>query len=52
MLLFIPDPKSIGREIDVYLQPLIKELKNLWAFDVGTYDCLTDQYFQLYATLL
>ncbi|TYJ97044.1 uncharacterized protein E5676_scaffold506G001100 [Cucumis melo var. makuwa] len=32
MSLLIPDPKSPGREIDVYLQPLIEELKELWTF--------------------
>ena len=52
MSLLIPGPKSLDREIDVYLQPLIEELKNLWTFGVRTYDCLTDQYFQLYAGLL
>ncbi|KAA0025429.1 uncharacterized protein E6C27_scaffold417G00130 [Cucumis melo var. makuwa] len=52
MSLLIPGPKSPGREIDVYLQPLIKELKELWTFGVRTYDSLTDQFFQLYVALL
>ncbi|KAL0536338.1 hypothetical protein IC582_025284 [Cucumis melo] len=52
MLLLIPGPKSPGREIDVYLQPLIEELKDLWTFGVRTYDSLTGQFFQLYAALL
>ncbi|KAA0036909.1 late secretory pathway protein AVL9-like [Cucumis melo var. makuwa] len=30
-----------ARGIDVYLQPLIKELKELWTFGVRTYDSLT-----------
>ncbi|KAA0039153.1 uncharacterized protein E5676_scaffold322G00190 [Cucumis melo var. makuwa] len=34
MSLLIPDPTSSGREIDVYLQPLIEELKELWNFGV------------------
>ncbi|KAA0049900.1 uncharacterized protein E5676_scaffold105G00450 [Cucumis melo var. makuwa] len=50
--LLIPDPISPGREIDVYLQPLIEELKELWTFGVHTYDSLTGQFFQLYAALL
>ncbi|KAA0065572.1 uncharacterized protein E6C27_scaffold90G00100 [Cucumis melo var. makuwa] len=50
--LLIPSPKSPGREIDVYLQPLIEELKELWTFGVRTYDSLTSQFFQLYAALL
>ena len=45
--LLIPDPKSPGTKIDVYLQPLIEELKSLWTFSVCMYDCLTDQCFQL-----
>ncbi|KAL4030764.1 hypothetical protein IC575_009016 [Cucumis melo] len=52
MSLLIPGPKSPGREIDVYLQPLIEELKDLWTFGVRTYDSLTGQFFQLYAALL
>ena len=52
MSLLIPGPKSPYREIDVYLQPFLEELKNLWTFGVHTYDCLTNQYFQLYTTLL
>ncbi|KAL0560440.1 hypothetical protein IC582_000845 [Cucumis melo] len=52
MSLLIPGPKSSGREIDVYLQPLIEELKDLWTFEVRTYDSLTSQFFQLYAALL
>ncbi|KAA0051194.1 uncharacterized protein E6C27_scaffold511G001540 [Cucumis melo var. makuwa] len=34
--LLIPDPRSSGREIDVYLQLLIEELKELWTFGVRT----------------
>ncbi|KAA0054741.1 uncharacterized protein E6C27_scaffold437G00120 [Cucumis melo var. makuwa] len=52
MSLLISGPKSPGREIDVYLQPLIEELKELWTFGVRTYDSLTCQFFQLYAALL
>ena len=32
MTLLIPDLKSHGREIDIYLRPLIEELKQLWTF--------------------
>ncbi|KAA0054221.1 CACTA en-spm transposon protein [Cucumis melo var. makuwa] len=34
-------PKSPVREIDVYLQPLTVELKELWTFGVRAYDSLT-----------
>ncbi|KAA0032376.1 hypothetical protein E6C27_scaffold219G002440 [Cucumis melo var. makuwa] len=41
MSLLIPGPRSPGREINVYLQPLIEELKDLWNFGVRTYESLT-----------
>nr|GEV02804.1 hypothetical protein [Tanacetum cinerariifolium] len=31
LMLLIPSPKSSGKDIDVYLRPLIDELKDLWA---------------------
>nr|GEW98183.1 hypothetical protein [Tanacetum cinerariifolium] len=31
LTLLIPDPKSLGKDIDVYLRPLIDNLKDLWA---------------------
>ncbi|TYK18906.1 uncharacterized protein E5676_scaffold204G001200 [Cucumis melo var. makuwa] len=43
--LLIPGPRSPGREIDVYLQPLIKKLKELWNFRMHSYDSLTSQFF-------
>ncbi|TYK01284.1 uncharacterized protein E5676_scaffold49G00750 [Cucumis melo var. makuwa] len=52
MSLLIPGPRPPGREIDVYLQPLIEELKELWTFGVRTYDSLTGQFFQLSVVLL
>ncbi|KAA0058417.1 gamma-aminobutyrate transaminase POP2 [Cucumis melo var. makuwa] len=52
MSLLIPGLSSPSKKIDVYLQPLIEELKELWNFEVHTYDSLTGQFFQLHATLL
>ena len=40
--LLIPDPRSHNRKIDVYLQPLIGELKELWNFCVCTHDSLIE----------
>ncbi|TYK01178.1 uncharacterized protein E5676_scaffold2044G00180 [Cucumis melo var. makuwa] len=40
MSLLIPGPRSTDREIDVYLQPLIEELKHLQSLGVRTYDIL------------
>ncbi|XP_057249394.1 uncharacterized protein LOC125495744 [Beta vulgaris subsp. vulgaris] len=50
--LSIPGPKSPGNDIDVYLQPLIDELKELWEDGVETYDAFKKQTFQLHAALL
>jgi len=38
MSMLIPGPSSPGNDIDVYLQPLIEELNELWIHGVDTYD--------------
>jgi len=50
--LLIPGPTSPGNKIDVYLQPLVDDLKELWNEGVSTYDALTKEIFQLRAALL
>ncbi|XP_070014237.1 uncharacterized protein [Nicotiana sylvestris] len=50
--MFIPGPESHGDAIDVYLQPLIEELKELWESGVETFDASTRQNFLLHASLL
>ncbi|XP_062005727.1 uncharacterized protein LOC133722884 [Rosa rugosa] len=45
-------PKSPGNDIDVYLQPLIDELKMLWAEGVPTYDAFKKEVFQMRVALL
>ncbi|KAF7114861.1 hypothetical protein RHSIM_RhsimUnG0074200 [Rhododendron simsii] len=52
MSLLIPGPSAIGRDIDVYLRPLVDELKVLWKDGVRTYDASTGQYFILRACFL
>ncbi|KAA0056223.1 uncharacterized protein E5676_scaffold460G00110 [Cucumis melo var. makuwa] len=52
MPLLIPSPKYPGKEIDIYLQPLVDELKELWNVGVHTYDSVSGEYFQLRASLL
>ncbi|XP_049397375.1 uncharacterized protein LOC125861553 [Solanum stenotomum] len=47
--MIIPGPSSPGKDIDVYLQPLIVEL---WETGMETYDADSIQTFQLRATLL
>ncbi|WMV56116.1 hypothetical protein MTR67_049501 [Solanum verrucosum] len=50
--MIIPGPSSPGQDIDVYLQPLIVELKELWEFGIETYDAHTNQTFQMRAALM
>lgn len=52
MTMLIPGPKSPGREIDVYLQPLIDELILLWNVGVLSYDNYSKQNFMLKAAVL
>ncbi|WMV59447.1 hypothetical protein MTR67_052832 [Solanum verrucosum] len=50
--LLIPGPKGLGMNIDVYLQPLIDDLKTLWGDGIETYDAFMKHNFQLRASLL
>ncbi|XP_060213001.1 uncharacterized protein LOC132640428 [Lycium barbarum] len=52
MSMLIPGPDSPGDAIDIYLQPLIEELKELWEFGIETFDASTRQNFKLRASLL
>lgn len=50
--LLIPGPHSTGNDIDVYLRPLIDELKELWEEGVDTYDSSRNEMFNLRVGLL
>ncbi|XP_043816100.1 uncharacterized protein LOC122724634 [Manihot esculenta] len=45
-------PKSPGKSLDVFLRPLIDELKLLWHEGVWTHDANSNQNFQMKAALL
>ncbi|KAL3834609.1 hypothetical protein ACJIZ3_009345 [Penstemon smallii] len=49
--LLIPGPRSPGKDIDVYLRPLIEELKELWV-GVITRDAESGECFRLHAAIL
>ncbi|XP_037425664.1 uncharacterized protein LOC119291055 [Triticum dicoccoides] len=49
--MIIPGPSSPGNDIDVYLQPLVDELQQLWK-GVDTFDSCTQEKFSLRAALL
>src|ERR1044072_4298553 len=48
----IPGKRQVGNDIDIYIQPLILELKKLWEKGVETYDASKDEIFMLRACLL
>lgn len=50
--MLLPGPDGPGDAIDVYLQPLIEELIELWEDGVDTYDSSTKTNFKLRAALL
>ncbi|XP_071707891.1 uncharacterized protein [Rutidosis leptorrhynchoides] len=51
MSLLIQGPKQPGNDIDVYLQPLVDELMELWSTGIHVYDAYKKEYFQLRAML-
>jgi len=50
--LLISGPRAPGKDIDVFLRPLIDELKILWEDGVKTFDVSRKRYFQMHAALL
>ncbi|XP_030963614.1 uncharacterized protein LOC115984741 [Quercus lobata] len=50
--LLIPGPSSPLNDIDVYLQPLIEELKELWDDGISTYDVSSNENFKMHAVLM
>ncbi|NAW49680.1 hypothetical protein FGF92_23900, partial [Salmonella sp. gx-f5] len=52
LILLIPRPRSPGNDIDVVMQPLIKELKELWETGVITYDASTSTSFQMHVAVM
>ena len=49
--LLIPGPSSPRNKIDIYLQPLVDELKDLWDIGLETYDAFTKQSFRMHIAL-
>lgn len=52
LFVLIDGTKGPGDKIDVFLQPLIEELKELWNDGVSTYDAGSKHFFLLHAALL
>jgi hypothetical protein len=51
MALLIPGPASLGKDFDIFLEPLIEDLLRLWIC-VRTYDALSGKNFNLRAAVL
>lgn len=52
LTLLISGPKQPGINIDVYMAPLIDDLKQLWEVDIDVYDAYRKETFNLKAVLL
>ena len=52
LTVLVPGPHNPKDKLDVYLQPLIAELKQLWEVGVSTYDVSKKQNFQMRAALM
>jgi hypothetical protein len=51
MSLLIQGPKQPGNDIDVYLAPLIDDMKMLWSSGAEVYDAYTGEHFNLRAMI-
>lgn len=52
MSLLILSRSAPGRDIDVYLRPLIDELKELWEDGIQTYDASNEQSFRMHVAVM
>ena len=52
LTLLIRGPSQPGNDIDVYLQPLIDDLKELWSSGVDIFDGFTNRMFNMKAVLM
>ena len=52
LTVLIPGPNNPKGKIDVFMQPLIEELKSLWSVGVQTYDVAKKQNFNMRAALM
>ncbi|XP_056843317.1 uncharacterized protein LOC130495813 [Raphanus sativus] len=52
LTILVPGPNHPKRSLDIFLQPLIEELKNLWDNGIEAYDISTKENFILRAVLM
>jgi len=51
MCMMIAGPRQLGNNIDVYLAPLIEDLRKLWVEGVNVYDGNAQETFRLCAMI-
>jgi hypothetical protein len=51
MALLIPGPHSLGKDFDVFMEPLVEELLLLWE-GVSTFDALSPDKFDLRVAII
>jgi len=49
--LMISGPKQLGKDIDVYLNPLVEDLKLLWVYRVEVFDVVASETSRMHAML-
>ncbi|XP_055962322.1 uncharacterized protein LOC126687685 [Mercurialis annua] len=52
LTVILPGPRNPKHQMDIFLQPLIAELNQLWEFGVQTFDVQRRQNFQMKAALM
>ncbi|KAM3221445.1 hypothetical protein P3L10_020713 [Capsicum annuum] len=52
MSLLILGPQVPGKDIDIYLHPLVDELKELWSNGVEIFNTSTEESFKMHAAIL
>ena len=52
LALLISGPRAPGRDIDIFLEPLIEELQYLWEEECETYDHVAGGIFRMHTALL
>ena len=52
LTMIVPGPKNPGKHLDIFLRPLINELKMLWSNGVDTYDAFRKQNFLMRVALM
>ena len=52
LTLLIPSPNSPGKDMDVFLRPIVDELKDLWEQGVQTHDAVDNSVFNMCVALM